>query len=314
MEIKKTPPLDPKFASKITKTRRGRSSSPSSVQRKRKVADWWNRLTIGILLPTQQTFECSNENSTLEDIVELLSKSNVPYIVDKNSQNGVPDGVVHLIDLVEFCCNNFSQWKQPYEFVFHGKEVFQSTKASNLLSTNPTTWLNSSSLVPELLRVLSDSSISKIGILEDKVVKAVYTIGDITDFLYENRKDFGDDLTSRKVSRCPIKPSTRPKVNMLEFVVNSFLPLWKRHKGGVLVSHGSTIVEKFLNLVAQAMIVHLNEEVVSIEMVTVYEDDTLEKVLQFARNREIRRVFVVDVEGNPIGELNIGDVIRQFVH
>jgi len=161
--------------------------------------------------------------------------------------------------------------------------------------------------------VLSDSSISKIGILEEKVVKAVYTVGDIINFLYENWKEFGDDM-KKKVNNCPVKPCHHPKVSMVEYVVNSFLPLWHKYKNGGLLSHGSGHLEKFLNLVAQAMIVQLNDEEVSIDMVTVYSEDSLDKVLQFARNREIKRVFVVDKERNPVGELNIGDVIKQFVY
>jgi len=297
---------------KITKNSRSRSNSPTVSQRKKKTVDWWSRLTVGILLPNHQNIECVNECSTLEDVVTILSKTVSNFVMVKNSQNGNPEGIIHVLDLIEFCCRSLNDWKQPYEFVFRAKEVFQTTGATILLSEYPTTWINSNSLVPEVLRVLSDSSISKIGILEEKVVKAVYTVGDIINFLHENWKEFGDD-SKKKVNSCPIKPSHHPKVNVVEYVVNSFLPLWHKYKNGHLVSHGNGHLEKFLNLVAQAMI-QLNDEKVSIDMVTVYMEDSLDKVLQFARNRELKRVFVVDKERNPVGELNIGDVIKQFVH
>jgi len=309
MEIRKQ--VSP-LGSKITKISRSRSNSPTVSHRKKK-NDWWSRLTVGILLPNDQTIECVNECSTMEDVVSILTKSVTNFVVVKNSQNGNPEGVIHVLDLIDFCCRSLNDWKQPYEFVFHAKEVFQTTAATILLSEYPSTWINSNSLVPEVLRVLSDSSISKIGILEEKVVKAVYTPGDIINFLHENWKEFGDDA-KKKVNSCPIKASHHPKVSMVEYVVNSFLPLWHKYKKGGLLSHGNGHLEKFLNLVAQAMIVQLNDEQVSVDMVTVYMEDSLDKVLQFARNREIKRVFVVDKERNPVGELSIGDLIKQFVH
>jgi len=242
-----------------------------------------------------------------------MSCNYATFVIVYNNQ-GEAIGVIHLVDIVTLCCNNFLRWNTAYEFCFHSKEEFSITPVKQLLDNKK--WKTMSFLAPflDVIKAFSDSSVGEIAVIGDDSadVLTVITRLEVTNFLYEHRKELGEVLKKR-IRHCHINYQFDPRINKIEFAIEAFSSLWSKQKSGFLTCHGNGFSEKFFNLIVQVMLVQVHSDLCANDNIAaVFEEDTLEKVLELVGKRCVQRIFVTDDKRKPIGELTLCDILAEF--
>jgi len=256
------------------------------------------------------------EDSTLAQVVDDLSSGATFVVVVDKFGNTL--GVIHLLDIIHMCCQNIQKWNNPYEFVYHSKKEFSRITAKELLKTIDCYRIDEQAPLNELLQLFSTPRVEKVILMTrmkkqlHQEVRAVLTRSEMMSWLYEHRNELGDLFTqtcSQQIDKlCLIKKRSFPaEVGTQEYAEEAFLSLWKKQMCGFLLSHGTCNLEKFLNLAVQIIMAKMQDEHGVI--VCIYEDDTLEKVLQCCTSRHVKRVFVVDHSRRPVAELLVSDIL-----
>jgi len=257
------------------------------------------------------------EDSTLAQVVDGLSSIGATFVVVVD-KFGNTLGVIHLLDIIHMCCQNIQKWTNPYEFVYHSKKEFSCMTAKELLGTIDCYRIDEQAPLTELLQLFSTPRVEKVILMTrtkkqlHQEVRAVLTRSEMMSWLYEHRNELGDMFTetcNQQIDKlCLIKKRSFPaEVGTQEYAEEAFLSLWKKQMCGFLLSHGTCNLEKFLNLAVQIIMAKMQDEHGVI--VCIYEDDTLEKVLQCCTSRHVKRVFVVDHSRRPVAELLVSDIL-----
>jgi len=257
------------------------------------------------------------EESTVEQVVDMLSSFNAMFVVIYE-KHGNPLGVIHLLDIINLCCENIEKWSKPYEFVFHSKEQFSNMTAKELLEKTNCYRIDEEASLYELLSLFEIPKVDKVIVMtrnrkqNHQDVRTVLTRSDMVSWIYDNRKELGDLMEKtcgEKIFSLGVINEYSAGIQTKEFIEDAFLSLWRKQAGGILLSHGNCPVEKFLNLAVQIILAKMQEEKSNDITVCVFKEDTLEKLLQLCKNRQIQRVIIVDSTRKPIGELSISDIL-----
>jgi len=257
------------------------------------------------------------DDSTLAQVVDELSSIGATFVVVVD-KFGNTLGVIHLFDIIHMCCQNIQEWSNPYEFVYHSKKEFSRMTAKELLRTIDCYRIDEQAPLTELLQLFSTPQVEKVILMTrmkkqlHQEVRAVLTRSEMMSWLYEHRNELGDlfvETCNQQIDQlCLIKKRNFPaEVRTQEYAEEAFLSLWKKQMCGFLLSHGTSNLEKFLNLAVQIIMAKMQDEHGVI--VCIYEDDTLEKVLQCCTSRHVKRVFVVDHSRRPVAELLVSDIL-----
>jgi len=257
------------------------------------------------------------DDSTLAQVVDELSSICATFVVVVD-KFGNTLGVVHLLDIIHMCCQNIQKWSNPYEFVYHSKKEFSRITVKELLRTIDCYRIDEQAPLSELLQLFSTPRVEKVILMTrtknqlHQEVRAVLTRSEMMSWLYEHRNELGDlfvETCNQQINQlCLINKRIFPaEVGTQEYAEEAFLSLWKKQMCGFLLSHGTSNLEKFLNLAVQIIMAKMQDEQGVI--VCIYEDDTLEKVLQCCTSRHVKRVFVVDHSRRPVAELLVSDIL-----
>jgi len=303
---------------RVTKSTYLNITNPLDGTPKRKLKRPEIRFRVSDLLNTgpKPRISCVEETATLDIITDLIISNHSEFVVVKGKY-GPPVGIVHLNDIVLLSCKKYIEWNNSFEFSFKMKNEFSKMNASDIIRQKQ--WLTISLIAPlaDLLKLLSLPNARDVAILgEDHTdIISVVTRSDVFEFLYKKKNDLAD-IMKKKISECKVNHTLKP-IDKMEFSIEYFRILWEKQKTGLWVSHGNTLLEKFLTMVGVCMEYC---EVTADELsprcchsVHVYEVDTLQKALELIVHRCVQRMFVYDdIKQSPLGDLAIGDFLSEF--
>lgn len=210
-----------------------------------------------------------------------------------------------------------------------------STNASSVLPAR--TLLNLQNCVSfmspltEAARLLCDRSVPSVIVLGDDTQEAlaILTRSDITNFLKLNQTLLEPEILRKMIRHCNIDfyptngtsnvdDTKSHEVNITEVVSELVMNIWNKSHGKV-VYHGKNHLEKLLSMIDQLMSVVLEEKKRQKDnrwwidhMVSVYEEDTLDKTLELLHDRSTKRLFVCDKARNIRGEITSHNLLSQF--
>lgn len=264
------------------------------------------------------------EECKITTLIEHFFNSSSSHAVIKN-QNGSLVGIVHLSNIVTLCCQNFLKWNTCYEFMYKCKEQFNTATAKDLLTNkefSDSKLYNSISFLSpiiEVMKLFARDKVEDAVVLGDDMQESLAIINqiDLLNFLYHHSKDFElEDILKKKIMHFKINKSNfDPNINKIEFAIEAFDSLWLKQIKGNLISHGKSLIDKFLNIIVQIMSLEISSDISSNDnVVTVYEIDTIEKTIQLVGTRNIQRIFVCDSSSKVIGEITVNDLIGQFIN
>jgi len=262
---------------------------------------------------------------TVRQTLELFKKENIlsaPVVNDKLKFLGFVD-VLDLVALVvKLASRTEATTVLPAEFFDRGIET-----AINLSERNPCESIPDNQTIADLIErfcdVISCGSLHRVAVLdssEDGLVYGILTQSDVVSFITENLTKF--DLKANEALRSPLNQLFRDHVetvNQKQTLLEA-LALLDLHR-----IQGLAVVDDSFKLIGNISASDLRGTdpdslknalwrpvlgLVKHNPVSCNAGSTLGEVLRLIKTEKVRRVYVTNDTGHPVGMVSLGDIIR----
>jgi len=290
------------------------------------------------------SFITVNETSTVGDVISILKDHKISSAPVVNKQ-GKSIGLVDILDLLTFACGKLS-FKETPTFAISKIAIEEFLKKAvkdlpNVSGRAPYKELPIHATLQDVLQLLAQKNVHRVLIrneAEDFV--GLITQSAMVRYLQQKKDNLSDFMNQRVKDLWPIGQKQTETIDFNCFVIDALARLEEKQISGIAVvnTKGQIIgnisasdlkrmdVKRPLQMcfdVYQSIRVFMNlsdekdkpsnRKLPTFEPIIVKPDDTLSQVVDIVVSKEVHRVYVVDEDQKPVGEISLCDIMQKML-